>query len=346
MSRTIGDRQPGELAGSGDCGSRTGPVDVSVVVPTSGRPALLARCLGALSNQTLERDRYEVLVVDDGPGDEARPIVEAFRGGGGPVVRYVSSGGGRGPAAARNAGWRLAKGRVVAFTDDDCVPARSWLAAGLDRLADGNVHGAWGRIIVPLGERPTDYERDAAGLQRAEFATANCFCLREALVESGGFDERFTSAWREDSDLFFTLLERGSPLVYAPGAIVIHPVRRARWGVGVSQQRKSMFNALLYRKHPRLYRERIQPRPPLHYYAILLSLGVAAWTWARGNGAAALAAAGLWAVLTAVFCAFRLRQTSRRFSHLVEMVVTSALIPPLSVFWRLYGAVRFRVFFA
>lgn len=107
-----------------------------------------------------------------------------------------------------------------------------------------------------------------------------------------------------------------------------------------------MFNALLYRKHPRLYRERIQPRPPLHYYAILLSLGVAAAAGVLRHRAAAFAAAGLWALLTVLFCARRLRGTSLRFSHLVEMIVTSVLIPPLSVFWRLYGAVRFRVLFA
>src|SRR5207248_10767874 len=56
--------------------------------------------------------------------------------------------------------------------------------------------------------------------------------------------------------------------VYAPDAEVIHPLRPARWGVSLSQQRKSMFNALLYKKHPVLYRQELQAAPPWHYYGI------------------------------------------------------------------------------
>jgi len=57
----------------------------------------------------------------------------------------------------------------------------------------------------------------------------------------------------------------------------------------------------------------------------------------------AASAAGAWALLTARFCARRLRRTSRAPRHVAEMVATSVLIPPLSVFWRLYGAWKFRV---
>jgi cellulose synthase/poly-beta-1,6-N-acetylglucosamine synthase-like glycosyltransferase len=91
-------------------------------------------------------------------------------------------------------------GEIVAFTDDDTVPARDWLCSGLQAFAD-NVDGVAGRIIVPLPEAPTDFERNMAGLERAEFATANCFYRRSALAAVGGFDERFTAPWREDADL-------------------------------------------------------------------------------------------------------------------------------------------------
>ena len=85
----------------------------------------------------------------------------------------------------------------------------------------------------------------------------------------GGFDERFTAAWREDSDLAFTVLERHECIVRAPRAIVVHPVRAARWGSSIGQQRKSMYNALLYKKHPALYRARVQASPPWRYYLIV-----------------------------------------------------------------------------
>jgi glycosyltransferase involved in cell wall biosynthesis len=315
---------------------------VSVVVPTKGRPDLLRRCLAALRNQTLDPASFEVLVVDDGPDEATAAVVREAAASCAPRVQYLPRNGESGPAAARNLGWRSARARVVAFTDDDCLPARSWLVSGLDAMATG-VAGACGQVIVPLPDKPTDHERNVAGLQGAEFVTANCFYRKDALEEVGGFDPRFRIAWREDSDVFFGMLERRLPLVYAPGTLVLHPVRRARWGVSVSHQRKNQFNALLYRKHPRLYRERIQSLPPLKYYvSVALLLGAAA-SASAGWTLAALAWLAGWIAMTAAFSIQRLRGASRAASHVAEMLVTSAAIPPVAVFWRLVGAARFRV---
>ncbi len=319
-------------------------VRASVVVPTYRRPDLLRRCLAALAAQDLDPAAYEVVVADDAAGPDTRALVEEQARRGPVRLRYVPVTGRHGPAAARNAGWRCAEGEVIAFTDDDCVPDPGWLSAGLDAFADG-VSGVWGRIVMPLPPAPTDYEKNESGLESAECATANCFYRREALEAAGGFDERFTAAWREDSDLFFTLLEQGRTLVRAPKAVVVHPVRPAPWGVSLRQQRKSQFNALLYKKHPRLYRERIPAASPRHYYLILTVLLVALGCVVGGHPAWTVVPAAVWLVLTARFCARRLRGTSHAPGHVAEMVVTSALIPPLSVFWRLWGAVRFRVWF-
>ena len=315
---------------------------ISVVVPTFRRPALLARCLSALLAQGLSPEAFEILVVDDGQDEETKRTVGKVAASSSVRIRYLEAGPAGGPASARNIGWRAATADVIAFTDDDCVPSRGWLQAGLDAISAG-VDGACGQVIVPISTRPTDYERDAAGLERAEFVTANCFYRRRALEAVGGFDPRFRLAWREDSDLFFGLLERALPLAYAPGAMVVHPVRRAPWGVSLSQQRKSLFNALLYRKHPELYRQRIQSRPPLHYYAILLALAVGLVAAVLGRPVVALAAFAAWLSLTLAFGIQRLQHTSRAPGHVLEMLVTSTLIPVLAVFWRLVGAARFRV---
>ncbi|MDB5350183.1 MAG: glycosyl transferase family 2 [Planctomycetota bacterium] len=317
-------------------------IRISVVVPTYRRPELLSRCLVAIAAQNFDRDGFEIVVADDAASEATRRQVEAFAASRPVQVRYFAVIGNHGPAAARNVGWRGSRGHVIAFTDDDCVPDQDWLREGVAALT-GGFDAATGRVIVPLPDQPTDYERDAAGLEAAEFVTANCFCRREAIEAVGGFDERFSAAWREDSDLHFSLLRSGRRVVHAPAASVIHPVRPAPWGVSLRQQRKSLFDALLFKKHPGLYRERIRASPPWAYYAIVGSLGLAAV--ARGLGRPALGTTSLlaWALLTARFSAKRLEGTSHAPGHVVEMLATSALIPPLSVFWRLYGACKFAV---
>lgn len=284
---------------------------VSVVVPTCGRPALLARCVDALKRQTLPRCRFELIIVDD----------TASRAG---------------PAAARNRGWRQATAPVVAFTDDDTEPDPDWLRAGLAAMDEG-ADAVTGRIRMPLPPgTPTDYERDAAGLERAEFVTANCFVRREVLERLGGFDERFRLPWREDSDLHFRLLESGARLASAPDAVVVHPVRPAGFGVSLRQQRKIMFDALLYKKHPRLYRERIRATPRWDYYAIVASLLL---------GLAHSPFLALWLLLTVFLFFARVQGTRRTRRDVAEVFLTTLAIPPLAVFWRLVGALRFRVAF-
>jgi GT2 family glycosyltransferase len=311
---------------------------VSVVVPTHGRPELLTRCIAALAEQTLPRSAYEVVVVSDGPDARTRAAIERSTC----PVRHIELPQQRGPAAARNAGWRAAAAEIIAFTDDDTVPAADWLAAGLAVLATG-CDAVAGRIVMPISPEPTDYERDSAQLADAEFVTANCFVTAARLRAIDGFDERFTLAWREDSDLQFRLLASGVIVRRAPQAVVVHPVRPAPWGVSLSQQRKVLFDALLYKKHRTLYRQRIRRRPRFDYYATVAALGASVTALVLGAATVAAAAAAVWLALTARFSAQRLAGTRREWRHVGEVLVTSAAIPPLAVFWRVVGAVRFRV---
>lgn len=316
----------------------------SVVIATYKRLPLLNRCLGALVLQTLPPGCYEIVIADNAGCKETRRTVERWAERVRVRVRYLDASRLPGPAAARNAGWRAAESDIIAFTDDDCVPDACWLEAGLAAFRDG-IAGAYGRVVMPLPDRPTDYERDAAGLERSEFVTANCFYRRAALEMVGGFDERFTEAWREDSDLFFSLLEHDGKLVRAPDALVVHPVRPAGWGISLKQQRKNRFNALLYKKHPELYRRRVQAEPPWHYYLSVASLLTGTAAWAAGGAEAGALALTAWLALGVHFFARRIAHTSRAPAHLAEMAVTSLLIPPLAVFWRIAGAVKYRVFF-
>lgn len=321
----------------------TGP-RISVVVPTYRRPELLSRCLTALLQQTMNPAAYEVIVVDDGHDDATRTLVQRLRRMGGmPALRYIRPEHGRGPAVARNAGWRAARGSLVAFTDDDTIADRRWLAEGEAAMA--HRVAMCGRVVVPpLQEPPTDHELMTRGLASAEFVTANAFVRRDALQRVGGFDERFKRAWREDSDLQFRLARLGE-VARVGVATVVHPVRRESWGVCLRQQRNAFFDALLYKKHPRLYRERIRRLPPWDYYAIVLLVLASPLLALLGHGWVVVACLAAASVLVLRLTVRRLSRTARTPSHVAEMLVTSAVIPFLSVYWRLRGAWRFRVVF-
>ena len=324
---------------------------LSVVIPTFHRPDLIVRCLEALVAQSLDAAAFEIIVVDDGRSADTQAAVCDVAGRyPAHTIRYTRPTIGHGPAAARNAGWRAARAALIAFTDDDTVPERDWLANGERALADDVVAVA-GRVRVPPPVRasgrsddgPTDHELMTRGLERAEFITANAFVRRIALAEVGGFDERFERAWREDSDLQFRLLKESGRIVPCADAVVVHPVRPERWGVSLHQQKNIFYDALLFKKHPRLYRERILSAPPWDYYAVVaLSIAAAGFSIA-GVAGSALASAAVALLLIAALARRRLRDTSRAPAHVVEMLVTSVAIPFLSVYWRLRGALHFRV---
>lgn len=321
---------------------------VSVVVPTCRRPEFLERCLGALVAQDFDHAAYEIIVADDAADEPTRLQVERWAAGtrGSPRIHYVPALETRGPASARNCGWRVSSGLIIAFTDDDAVPHPDWLEEGWKAMAGGAIAAA-GRVMVrPPSARPSEYENDLARMAQAEFVAANCFVRRDALAAIGGFDERFTAASREDSDLQFRLLKAFGRVVRAPNAVVKHPARPVPgWSYALRRHRRIAFDALLFKKHPQLYRERIRRHPPWsHYAAALAIVAVLAGALAR-SPLLAWSALAAWAALTGAFAWRRLEGAPRGPRHVAEALAGAIAIPPVAVFWRLAGAWRYRVLF-
>lgn len=207
----------------------TGAPAYSVVIPTIGRPCL-ADCLRALAEAT-GHPPEEVVVVDDRPDPGGALPLEApgaLRG----RLRTLRTGG-RGPAAARNAGWRTVRTPWTVFLDDDVQVLPDWsrrLAQDL-AAAGASTGGIQGRLRVPLPEdrRPTDFERGTAGLEHAAWATADMAYRTAALADVQGFDERFGRAFREDADLALRVCEAGWSL-HRGRRTTRHPVRAATPG--------------------------------------------------------------------------------------------------------------------
>ena len=319
---------------------------ITVVIPTYKRPQLLERCLLALLRQKFNKREYEIIVVSDGPDMVTRQLIEKIAKGRATNLRYLSLLVKKGPAAARNYGWLNARGRIIAFTDDDCLPDKNWLKEIFNNIQSVNFEAAiTGRVIVLPGNRPAEYEQSIGGLETADFIMANSACTKAALIKVGGFDEQFNTAWREDSDLEFKLISENIPVKNVESAIVVHPVRQARWGESVKEQKKTLYNALLYKKFPQLYRQKIQPYPPVLYYAIIIAFMLMLIGYSMQMRSLAVMGFYAWIFLTFNFIVSRLFETRLSAGLIIEMIATSFIIPFVSIYWQWYGAIKYKVLF-
>lgn len=225
---------------------------VSIIIPTFGRPDMVAAAARSAARQKLPRGgtSLEVLVVDDGGRDDTAAALRGIRG-----VKYARKEHG-GPASARNFGARLAKGSILAFLDSDTQAEPGWLAAGVTRLGvEPGLFGVEGRVL-PLGPgAATPFEEGVENLQGGRWLTCNLFVRRKEFLALGGFDERFKRPVREDSEFAFRAQDSGHSFAFEPKARVLHPVRKTGLGRYFFHAREGMYEALIERNHPRAYRQ-------------------------------------------------------------------------------------------
>jgi glycosyltransferase involved in cell wall biosynthesis len=199
----------------------------SVIVPTYNRVALLERTLASLFGQSYAD--LEIIVVNDGSSDGTDAYLATLASKG--RITYISQAN-SGPSVARKAGLRAARGEIVAFTDDDCVPPEDWLTRIAARLSDpavagvggGTVTGHPGSICAVTNDLINNYFKSVlngrAGV--APYLTSNNVAYRKSALErAGGHDPRFQMG-AEDRDLDYRITLQGGSIVYDPSIIVYH----------------------------------------------------------------------------------------------------------------------------
>jgi GT2 family glycosyltransferase len=271
--------------------------DLAVVVASHDRPVRLRFLLNALEEQTLARERFEVIVAHDSRGPETEDLLSAHPLAAAGVLRHLSFAPGPGPAQKRNAAWRDARAPTIVFTDDDCRPPADWL----ERMAGAIAATAPGAIV----QGATRPDPDEAGLLHVSprvrtqsidpptvwAQTCNIAYPRELLERLGGFDASLPVASGEDTDLAARALASGARLVAAPEARTFHAVEILSPRRRLEATWRWQHLAAVVKRHPELRRSftaRVFWKPS-HPLLLLGVAGVTAAATRRRPAAAALA---------------------------------------------------------
>ncbi len=202
----------------------------SVVIPTYNRPERLAACLEALAGLDYPRDRYEIVVVDDGSPMDLKPVAQPFFQR---LNLKLITQENQGPATARNRGVQEAQGQCIAFTDDDCMPLSDWLtrfAEGLAVATDCMVGGKTlnelpNNLYSTASQQLIDYLYDYYNQESKSiqfFASNNIAMSRDRFLEIGGFDVSFPLAAAEDREFCDRWLQNNLGMKYIPEAQIRH----------------------------------------------------------------------------------------------------------------------------
>jgi len=210
-------------------------MQLSIVICTRNRASQLSESLQSFTRLQYPA-HWELVIVDNGSKDETQDVIRNY-GESLPLRSFIEPQAGA--SRARNRGWKMSKGDIVAFTDDDCYPADNFLYSVIRCFKENPRLGfIGGRILLhdpqdyPITIQERAYREDLypgdflpAGLIHG----ANWACRRTALESVGGFDERFGPGALfvcEDVDIMARMLGRGWHGAYDPGPLVYHHHRR------------------------------------------------------------------------------------------------------------------------
>jgi GT2 family glycosyltransferase len=203
----------------------------SVIIPTYNRPQKLSLGLSALSE--IDYPHFEVVIVDDGSLMSLDEVIAIWRK---KLTITLVRQENQGPSTARNLGVSHAKGKFLAFTDDDCVPAKDWLnnfAQQLEKtpctLVGGRtVNGLSNNVYASTSQMLVDYLYDYYNkgedkTRQTSFFTSNNFAVsKDIFMLIGGFSQKFPLAAAEDREFCDRALKLGYEMIYLPAALVDH----------------------------------------------------------------------------------------------------------------------------
>jgi cellulose synthase/poly-beta-1,6-N-acetylglucosamine synthase-like glycosyltransferase len=228
---------------------------ISVIIPAYNAEETIKKTLKSLLSQNFSRSKYEVIIVDDGSSDKTKEIVSNFKS-----VKLVSIKH-SGPAKARNKGVKISRGKIVVFTDSDCIPKKNWLKTLVDPFNNKDVVCVAGtyetlnknKIIARfVGYEIKHRHEKMKKNETIDFVGSyNCAYRKSIFKSFKGFDESFVTASGEDPELSFRLERANYKIVFEPRAIVLHPHTPNIFSYLKKKFNRAFWKVLLYKKHPK-----------------------------------------------------------------------------------------------
>ncbi len=207
------------------------PPAYTVAVPAYNQSALLLRLLESFDRLKCP-EPYEVIVVDDCSTDDTEAVVQEWLARPRNYdARYLRMEKNSGPGAARSMAARAARGRIIAYTDSDCIVEPDWLANLVRQIdEEKRIVGTGGRVIaLSDGSAPARYLVYHATLEPPKtqnyLITCNCCYLREPLLAVGAFPEDIPTPGGEDVAASIALWKQGWRFAYEPEAVIQHDFR-------------------------------------------------------------------------------------------------------------------------
>jgi glycosyltransferase involved in cell wall biosynthesis len=209
---------------------------VSIIIPVYNGELTLKNCLDSLENQTYDKERYEILVIDNNSTDRTNKIIEDWQVEGKATLRHLKEVK-KGVVYARNLGAKEAKGDVLLFTDDDCVADSSWIQEHVNIFVQYQADAALGSVELstPIPENTIfsddfikkrmaaiDHGKDVFQMEKEDLIGANMSIRRDVFINLKGFNPSRVYYLCEDTELSLRLEKFGAKRMYAPSAKIFH----------------------------------------------------------------------------------------------------------------------------